>query len=339
MTDDGVNLGFVVEVVEGDALNYAADVLAVKHAPRSGGLGAQVRKHLKGDIDILPRGDEYRVFPGRNVAQTEYILMVGAPPEFSLLYPQLRELARRFLEALWESGVDVEHLLTTLHGVRTGVGLDEVEAFRSMLLGLADAYESGRYPPTLKRVTFIEQDDRRVQVIQEALPRFLPAAPAEEPAPESKKTVTSTAAVISGQDSFEPEFRGPAADEDTPHVFVAMPFRDDYDDQYYLAMQPVVHEAGLLCERMDLDAFTGDIKVRMLERIRSARLMIALLDDANPNVYLEVGYAWGVETPTILVAHTETPLPFDVRGERVLIYDKIYRLKEMLTAELKRLLG
>jgi hypothetical protein len=144
---------------------------------------------------------------------------------------------------------------------------------------------------------------------------------------------------MAGPESFEPEFRKPTADETTPHVFVAMPFKDDYDDQYYLAIQPVIHAMGWLSERMDLDAFTGDIKARMLDRIRTARLLVALLDGANPNVYLEIGYAWGVETPTVLCARDGEPLPFDVRGERVLLYDKIYRLKVMLAEELERLLG
>lgn len=345
---NGVHLGFVVEVVQGDALRYPADVLAIKYAPRSAGLGAQVRQALQDDIDILPPLGEYRILPGRNTTQAEYVLMVGAPPIAQLGYPQLRELARRFLEALWEAGLAAEHMITTLHGVRTSAGLDEVEAFRALLLGLTDAYESGHYPPTLRRITFVEQDANRVRVIREALQRFITdeferetppmdpvrAAPDAPPAPAPE---LSLQAVITGAESFEPEFRGPIADATTPHVFVAMPFKDDFDDQYYLAIQPVVHAAGLLCERMDLDAFTGDIKARMLERIRTARLVIALLDGANPNVYLEVGYAWGVATPTILIAHHNEPLPFDVRGERILLYDRIYRLKEMLAIELARL--
>ncbi len=339
MPDSGsVNLGFVVEAVEGDALSFKTDVLAVKYAPRSSGLGALVRKNLKDDIDILPGVDEYRILPGSKTSRAEYVLMVGTGPIITLRYPQLRDLGNRFLEALWEVGLDIEHMSTTLHGVRTGAGLDEVEAFRSLLLGMADAYEAGHYPPTLKRISFVERDANRVRVMEDALKRFLPDAPPAETAREAKRT-TSTTAVMAGPESFEPGFRGPEADEMTPHVFVAMPFRDDYDDQYYLAIQPAIHDMGLLSERMDLDAFTGDIKQHMFERIRSARLLVALLDSENPNVYLEVGYAWGVETPTVLAAHQGEQLPFDVRGERVLIYDKIYRLRDMLKAELARLMA
>ncbi len=336
MNDSGqFRLGFMVEVVEGDALEYEADVLAVKYSPRSGGLGAQVRKYLKEDATMLPSEDDYRMWSGKGIARVEYILMLGAPPPFSLRYPQLRDLGRRFLEALWREKIPVKTMVTTAHGVRTGAGLDEIEAFRSLLLGLSDAYDARTYPPSLKRIVFVEKDENRVRLMQEALPQFLPI---EAPA-AARKRETGTLAIMAGQQSFDEAFRQPEADEETPHVFVAMPFRDDYDDQYYLAIQPAIKEMGLLCERMDLDAFTGDIVERMLDRIRTAKLMVALLDGCNPNVYLEVGYAWGVKTQTILLARQDEALPFDVQGHRVLLYDKIYRMKEMLKAELHRLAG
>jgi hypothetical protein len=61
--EQNVNLGFAVEVVEGDAFKFPADVLAVKDAPRSGGLDAMVRKrltnagHLPASASFLEVGD------------------------------------------------------------------------------------------------------------------------------------------------------------------------------------------------------------------------------------------------------------------------------------------
>lgn len=409
---DNVTLGFVVEVVQGDALEFEADVLAVKDSPDSGGLDAQVRRYLKktGAVgrtgESLPVG-ESRLSSGKGVARARRILAVGTPHTSRLSYRQIRALAMRFLEALWEAGDEVKHLVTTAHGLNTLLALDEVEAFRSLLMGLADAVEAGRIPPTLQRVTIIEISSHRVTAFRAALRDFLapseplpqlPAAPPPAPAtapsrdldrdesppaaPERKKrrgwrrsetrtpdeaarpdTLEEAGAAppeedlafgaapgvaapadtgtarITGPESFSPAARQPVADESTPHVFVAMPFRDTYDDQFYLAILPNVRERALLCERMDLDAFTGEITDRMFRRIETARLVIALLDGANPNVFLEVGYAWGVRTPTVLIAHKEEPLPFDVRGHRVLIYDKIYRLKGMLQQELGQLLS
>jgi hypothetical protein len=123
-----------------------------------------------------------------------------------------------------------------------------------------------------------------------------------------------------------------------------MPFAEDYDDQFYLAIRPAIQGVNHLCIRLDQDeaTFTGDIVEQIKERIRSAKLVIGLLDDANPNVYLEVGYAWGVGTPTVLCVHKSQSgqgLPFDVRGQKCLIYDRIHRLKDMLAAELQHLLA
>jgi hypothetical protein len=95
-----------------------------------------------------------------------------------------------------------------------------------------------------------------------------------------------------------------------------------------------------LCERADLATFTGDVIAWVKERIDSASLLVADLSTANPNVYLEVGYAWGRGIPTVLVARDTADLGFDVRGQRCLVYNNsIRKLEDFLTKELKRLLG
>jgi len=98
-----------------------------------------------------------------------------------------------------------------------------------------------------------------------------------------------------------------------------------------------VNVAGYLCERADLAAFTGDVIVWVKERIGSARLLVADLSTANPNVYLEVGYAWGKGIPTVLLARDAADLKFDVKGQRCLVYNSIRKLEELLTRELAQL--
>jgi hypothetical protein len=66
--------------------------------------------------------------------------------------------------------------------------------------------------------------------------------------------------------------------------------------------------------------------------------VIADLTAPNPNVYLEVGYAWGLEIPTVLlVKGSSDALTFDVRGQRCLIYESIQQLEEKLKRELQGL--
>jgi hypothetical protein len=125
--------------------------------------------------------------------------------------------------------------------------------------------------------------------------------------------------------------------EQKPHVFVAMPFKKDMDDVFYFGIQQPVRELGFVCERVDQEAFLGDILSQVKQKIETAAIVIAELTGANPNVYLEVGYAWGKGRPTILLAKAEEELRFDVRGQRTLKYERIIDLKEALTRELTAL--
>ena len=75
----------------------------------------------------------------------------------------------------------------------------------------------------------------------------------------------------------------------------------------------------------------------MRSRIENAELVIADLTGANPNVYLEVGYAWGKARPTVLVINKSDELRFDVHGQRCLRYQSIKHLENQLSNELKNL--
>src|SRR5260370_1274867 len=93
-----------------------------------------------------------------------------------------------------------------------------------------------------------------------------------------------------------------------------MPFKKEMDDVFYYGIQQPLHTAGLLCERVDKDIFSGGIMEYVRNRIETSAVVVAELTGGNPNVYLEVGYAWGKGRPVILVARDEKELHFDVRG-------------------------
>ena len=116
-----------------------------------------------------------------------------------------------------------------------------------------------------------------------------------------------------------------------------MPFASEFDDIFYYGIQGAVNEAGYLCERADLESFTGDVMEWVKKKIESADFVIADLTNANANVYLEVGYAWGRNIPSILLVQQSDDLKFDVRGQRCLVYNRIQDLELKLTKELKSL--
>lgn len=80
-----------------------------------------------------------------------------------------------------------------------------------------------------------------------------------------------------------------------------MPFAEDLTDNFHCGIAPVIRSRGLLCERADEEVFTGDVLPWIRERIKNAMLVVADLSRANPNVYLEVGLAWGYGVPTLLL--------------------------------------
>jgi hypothetical protein len=122
-----------------------------------------------------------------------------------------------------------------------------------------------------------------------------------------------------------------------PFIFVAMPFAEEMDDVFYYGIQKPIKEAGFLCERADELSFTGDIMERIKDRIERAAFVVADLTHGNPNVYLEVGYAWGLRRPTILLVNQLEHLTFDVRGHRCLVYRTIRDLETLLARELHKL--
>jgi len=116
-----------------------------------------------------------------------------------------------------------------------------------------------------------------------------------------------------------------------------MPFAPEMEDVFYYGIQTPVRQLGYICERVDQEAFIGDILDQVKSRIENAEVVIADLTGANPNVYLEIGYAWGKARPTVLVIKKSDELRFDVQGQRCLQYQSIKDLETRLTNELKNL--
>lgn len=122
------------------------------------------------------------------------------------------------------------------------------------------------------------------------------------------------------------------------HIFVAMPFKEELEDVYYYGIRVPVMLAGFNCVRIDKASFTGDILSEIKEKIEHASAVIGVLDTANPNVTLEIGYAWGRGIPTVLLIKNVEEIPFDLRGQKFIIYDSIRNLEDALSEELNQLL-
>ena len=113
-----------------------------------------------------------------------------------------------------------------------------------------------------------------------------------------------------------------------------MPFQPEMDDAYDYGIFRPANECGYVCERADRELFTDDIVQWIKERIKNADIVIADVTGKNPNVYLEVGYAWGLGRRTMLVGRSAEDLGFDLKTQRCFVYKTIKELEQHVKAVL-----
>ena len=317
-----------IRVVEGSIEELPVDVIALKFAQAYYGADLLVSSLLseagEDPAHLRPRPGGYRFLPARGVVSAQRVLFVGVSSLRDFGYREIREFARRVLTSVAGEAPGTRSIATTLHGA--GYGLDEIEAFDSEIAGFLDAMRSGDFPRELQEIIVVERSPGRCKRLREVLKELLPEGKGHR------------IAVVDIAEARRERLRAAGyASDAKAHVFVAMPFREEMDDVYHYGIQTAVRDAGFLCERADLASFTGDVLQWVRERIRSCALLVADLSDSNPNVYLEVGYAWGCDVPTVLLVRDPRSLKFDVRGQRCLVYKRIKDLEESLRKEMHSL--
>ncbi len=224
-------------------------------------------------------------------------------------------------------GLDTKSIILTIH--LPGYGLDEVESFESHIAGMADSISAEDYPDKLEEITFVERSKGRSKRLREVLNRLFPNGYIHSPKSGGLNEIEISSAETLRSAGYNAENK--------KRVFVAMPFAAEFDDSFHYGIQGAVNASGYLCERADLQSFTGDVMEWVKNRIATADFIIADLTTANPNVYLGPGYAWGQNKKTILLIKDTKELQFDTRGQRCLPYKSIKDLESKLSTELKNL--
>jgi len=309
-----------IYIEESDILEWTCDVLVFKYAQNFFGADDLAARRLKSHGEISPKPGQFVLLPVKNQLPANHVLFVGVSDLYEFEYKQIREFTTRSMKILSTELPGTQHAAMTMHGV--GYGLDERESFLAQIGGLVEAFESHDVPQFLERVTIVEKDSKRAERIRDLLKENLPAKFVGETS-QSKRSVLSKPVKEAGVKS-----------DAKPFLFVAMPFGDDTEDIYIFGIQGPSNKAGYLCERVDMSVFTGDILTRIKSRIDAADLVVADVTGGNPNVYLEVGYAWGKGRPTLLLAKKGEDLKFDVQGQRCIIYKNINDLATNLEKDL-----
>lgn len=318
-----------IAVRQVDALNVKTDVLVLKYAQALHSVDAAafarlalLHKHLEKE---LPKPNDFLLVenPDHLGLGAAHVLFAGVEEVHKFRYREIRDFAFNSLKYLGQIKPDIQHICFTVHGM--SYGLDETEAFEAEIGGIVDAISKGLSPSTLREITIAEFNEPRATRLSALLEDLLP-----ESLTESKSMIGVARRGLQTDRLRQAGIHS----EEKPFVFVAMPFDKKLDDVFHYGIRNAVNNAGFLCERADESVFTGDIMDLVKRRIRESTLVVADLTMANPNVYLEVGYAWGVGVPTVLIAQDPQELKFDVRGQKCIIYSGIRELEEKLGREL-----
>jgi CheY-like chemotaxis protein len=121
-------------------------------------------------------------------------------------------------------------------------------------------------------------------------------------------------------------------------ALVLMPFKEEFDELYRVAIKEPLTKMGYMCERIDELAFVGDVIQKLYDKLEYAGLIIADMTGLNPNVFYELGYADALKKTVILVTQTAANVPFDVRARRFITYEGgMLQLKERLIDTVKSL--
>jgi hypothetical protein len=326
-------------VQQDDITRVPSDLLLLKHAKGFHGADLIVANALTGagictEHEISPHPDGFATVDPKKVIAPAQVMFVGTPPLRDFSYSQMRHFARRSIEILAEEGKSLDVVTTTIHGVN--YGLDASEALQNLVLGFREGlslYSDCR----ISRIAFVEKKERTARIIKAALDGLGLSVQTEPRGRErARGGAESERCSEPTQVRERPTGHGQAIERTgngepkKKHVFVAMPFAEEFQDIYEFGIYGPVRKCGFICERVDEPLFTGDILQRITNRISTAEFIVADLTGARANVYLEVGYAWGRNVPVIALAREGEKLHFDVSTHRCIFYRTIGQLAKEL---------
>ncbi len=323
--------GITLELMQGDITEAPGDVAALKYSRNHNGAAMAVAHRLTTQTGITleqisPARGEFALVPSLGSLGVAQALYVGSAQLRHFGYEAVRELGYNTLRGLALHAPETRHLAMTLNG--PGTSLDENEAALYQVRGYLDALDAGEYPATLERITLVERDEGRLNRIRAYISEQ--ALQQAEFSPRWKafgEPGHYRLLLPQGSDAA-----APAAVDVKPHAFVVLPQALDLEDQFFYGIQSPVHARGLLCERME-DPLNDELIEQAKERISTARVVVADLTQADPLVYLQVGYAMGSGRPVILIQQEQEDMAERV-GVATQGYANIKGLEKLIRREL-----
>jgi hypothetical protein len=108
-----------------------------------------------------------------------------------------------------------------------------------------------------------------------------------------------------------------------PTCFVIQSFDGGtYDRRYKETVRPALLKAGVEPLRADEILGLNPVVEKIENAIAAASICIAEVSEDNPNVWLEVGYAFALDRPTVILCDRSKrkSLPFDIQHRPIVFY-------------------
>lgn len=103
-------------------------------------------------------------------------------------------------------------------------------------------------------------------------------------------------------------------------AFLLAPINEIYQNHISIIKSSCA-DVGLICKTADEKFINGPILNLVIRNILSARIIIALIDGRNPNVYYELGLAHAFGKTVVMISNTKEEVSFDIRNQRIAMVD------------------
>ena len=335
------------EVRLGDVLKEPSDLLLLKHAQGFYGAdeavaSALIVSHLCRDKDLQLEPGEHTIIETKGIIAPARVMFLGTPNLSAFCYEEMQQFARRSIAVLAKLAVPLNVVTTTVHG--SGYGLDGGESLQRLIRGFQEGLLEA-VPTHIERIVFVTLGERAARTLASVLAKMNLAPPMPAGTPRRiPNALTQSGKLVKADSGLERPPRGAVdpvvrvdSGPDKKRVFVAMPYSDEFENVYEFGIYPAVRSCGFICEKVNEINFVGDVLLRIKQGIEAASIVIADMTQARPNVYLEVGYAWGRGTRVIFLVRKGEVLHFDVSTHRCIYYGKFTDLKKDLEQLLRGL--
>ncbi len=221
----------------------------------------------------------------------------------------------------------------SLHDADDVVTALDLKATHYLVFSDEDPWQKDRLIQTVKKLTDISRADRekdkqleRAKIEKQERER-LEKVYREQSEREIGRIISEAMRAIENQKEMEegikvkPVFGTASADDDFKcHVFMIMPFAEEFNSIYQDYVKPTVEDLGLTIKRGD-DFFSHhDIIDEVWSAIYASQIVIADCTGRNPNVFYELGIAHTLGKIAILITQNIDDTPFDVQGKRFIVY-------------------